>query len=168
MIFIGYLVAAILVALGVGILASGWTTLHQTDVLDQKNLLLLIQVAMAFVGAIAAAILTATLEKVRKDAIPDNQTRDEWLEPPIVANDPNAMGTGVVLRQARGTKDYVLHISYDDMLAKGAKEQFFAFAWVPHGIATFQQIQQTPCSGRCSKTCKRPGCLCDRSVGHCK
>jgi hypothetical protein len=61
MTFIGYLVAAILVALGLDILASGWTTLHQTPVLDQKNLLLLIQVAMAFIGAIAAAILTATV-----------------------------------------------------------------------------------------------------------
>lgn len=61
MIFLGYLVAVILVALGCGILASAWTTIHQAPLLDQKNLLLLAQVAMAFVGAIAAAILTATI-----------------------------------------------------------------------------------------------------------
>jgi hypothetical protein len=61
MIALGYLVAVILLALGVGILASGWTTLHQASVLDQKYLLLFIQVTMAFVGAIAAAILTATV-----------------------------------------------------------------------------------------------------------
>jgi hypothetical protein len=63
MIFLGYLVAAILVALGFGILASGWTTI-QTPLLDPKNLLLLVQVAMAFIGAIAAAILTATVGRI--------------------------------------------------------------------------------------------------------
>jgi hypothetical protein len=61
MTYLGYLVAVILVLLGSGILANGWNTLHLASVLDDKNLLLLIQVAMAFVGAIAAAILTATV-----------------------------------------------------------------------------------------------------------
>jgi hypothetical protein len=60
MIYLGYLVAAILFALGVGILVTGWTTI-QAPVLDPKNLLPLVQVAMAFIGAIAAAILTATV-----------------------------------------------------------------------------------------------------------
>jgi hypothetical protein len=61
MIALGYLIAVILLALGVGILASGWTTLHQASLLDEKNLLLFVQVTMAFVGTIAAAILTATV-----------------------------------------------------------------------------------------------------------
>jgi hypothetical protein len=61
MIFLGYLVAVILLALGFGILASGWNTIHQANALDQKGLLVLVQVAMAFIGAIAAAILTATI-----------------------------------------------------------------------------------------------------------
>jgi hypothetical protein len=61
MTYLGYLVAVILVVLGGGLLASGWGTLHQATVLDVKNLLLLIQVAMAFVGAIATAVLTATV-----------------------------------------------------------------------------------------------------------
>jgi hypothetical protein len=100
--------------------------------------------------------------------MPDNQTKDEWLELPVVANDPHAIGTGVILRQARGFKDYVPNISYDDMLAKDEREQFFAFAWVPDAVASFQQIQQTSCGGRCAKTCKKPGCLCDRSIGQCK
>jgi hypothetical protein len=100
--------------------------------------------------------------------MPDNQTKEEWLELPVVADDPNTMGTGVVLRQAGGSKDYVPYVSYDDLLAKDGSEKFFAFAWVPDAVATFQQIQQTSCTGRCSKTCKRPGCLCDRSVGQCK
>jgi hypothetical protein len=61
MIALGYLIAVILLALGVAILASGWTAFHQESVLNQKNLLLFVQIAMAFVGAIAAAILTATV-----------------------------------------------------------------------------------------------------------
>jgi hypothetical protein len=59
-IFLGYLVAAILAALGVGILVTGWTSI-QAPVLDPKNLLPLVQTAMAFVGAIVTAILTATV-----------------------------------------------------------------------------------------------------------
>jgi hypothetical protein len=156
---LGYLVAVVLFALGLGSLA--WNTLHQTSMLDGINLLLLMQVAIAFVGAIAVAIFTLTLEKVRGD----NQTSDEWLE---AANDPSAMGTGVFLLKAGGTKAYAVGISYDDLLVRDKKEKFYAFAWVPHGVATFQQVQQTACAGRCNKACKRPGCLCDRSIGRCK
>jgi hypothetical protein len=43
--------------------------------------------------------------------MPDNQTKEEWLELPIIANDPNAMGTGVVLYQAGRGKDYMLNIT---------------------------------------------------------
>jgi hypothetical protein len=100
--------------------------------------------------------------------MPDNQTNDEWLELASVANDSNAKGTGVYLLQAGGTKEYATDISYDELLARDAAEKFYAFAWVPHAVAIFRRIQQPPCSGRCSKTCKRPGCLCDRSVGLCK
>jgi hypothetical protein len=100
--------------------------------------------------------------------MPDNQTKEEWLELPTVANDPNAKGTGVYLLQPGGAKDYAPNIFYDELLSRDAAEQFYAFAWVPHVVATFQQIQQPPCHGRCSRTCKRPGCLCDRSIGHCK
>jgi hypothetical protein len=50
-----------LLALGFGILVSEWTTLQRTPLLDQKNLLSLAQIAMAFVGAIAAAVLSATV-----------------------------------------------------------------------------------------------------------
>ena len=60
MIYLGYLVAFVLAALGVGILATGWTSI-QAPVLDPKNLLPLVQTAMAFVGAIVTAILTATV-----------------------------------------------------------------------------------------------------------
>lgn len=100
--------------------------------------------------------------------MPDNQTKEEWLELPAVANDPSAQGTGVCLRQANATKEYELDITYDAMLSKDSIENFYAFAWVPHAVASVTQIQQPPCTGRCSKTCKRPGCLCDRSIGRCK
>jgi hypothetical protein len=107
-------------------------------------------------------------QKAGGDQMPDNQTNDDWLELPTVANNPNAKGTGVYLIQAGGHKDYARDITYTAMLSRDAKEKFFAFAWVPHAVATLQQIQQPPCTGRCSKTCKRPGCLCDRSIGLCK
>jgi hypothetical protein len=60
-ILVGYLIAIILLALGVIIITSGWTTLQQASVFDEKNLLLLIQIAMTLVGALAAAIITATV-----------------------------------------------------------------------------------------------------------
>lgn len=58
---IGYLVAIILLALGFFVLVEGWNTITSKQTLDTKDFLLLVQVAMAFIGAIAAAILTATV-----------------------------------------------------------------------------------------------------------
>jgi hypothetical protein len=100
--------------------------------------------------------------------MPDNQTKDEWLELPVVATDTSAQGTGVYLAQAGNPKAYEVNVTYDAMLAKAKRDNFYAFAWVPHAVATVAQIQQEPCGGRCSKTCKRPGCLCDLSAGRCK
>ncbi|MCW1994792.1 hypothetical protein [Bradyrhizobium diazoefficiens] len=98
----------------------------------------------------------------------DNQTQEAWLELPAVANDPNAKGTGVYLPFAGGSKEYLQDITYDDLLNNDAAQTYYAFAWVPHAVATFQQVKQPACTGRCSKTCKRPGCLCDRSIGQCR
>ena len=100
--------------------------------------------------------------------MPDNQTNEAWLELPGIDNNPNAMGTGVVIQQFGGPKNYVQDVTYEEMLSRDATQQFFAFAWVPDAVASFQQIQQTLCHGRCAKTCKRPGCLCDRSIGQCR
>jgi hypothetical protein len=60
--------------------------------------------------------------------MPDNQTRDEWLELPVVANDPNAKGTGVYIPQAGGMKDYAIDITYDNMLSRHSAEKFYAFS----------------------------------------
>jgi hypothetical protein len=100
--------------------------------------------------------------------MPDNQTNEEWLDLPSVAGNANALGTGVVLYQAGGRKDYLADIKYDDLLVKDSKDNYFAFSWVPHVVADFSQVQKTQCGGRCSKTCKRPGCICDRSIGRCR
>lgn len=98
----------------------------------------------------------------------DNQTRDEWLELSIIANDAAALGTGVFLMQAGAGKDFMKDVTYDAMLSKADSDSYYAFAWVPHVVATLAEIQLNPCSGRCNKTCKRPGCLCDLSIGYCK
>ncbi|TCR65604.1 hypothetical protein [Bosea sp. BK604] len=97
----------------------------------------------------------------------DNQTQQDWLDLPSVAGNPNAQGTGAYLDQ-NGVKDYVTDITYDGMLERDRQSNFRAFAWVPHAVATVQQVTQTKCGGRCVKTCKTPGCLCDRSIGQCK
>jgi hypothetical protein len=99
--------------------------------------------------------------------MPDNQTDDGWLQLPAVASNPHAEGTGVILKQAGGTKSFIWNVTYDKLLLRDKEENFFAFSWVPHVVATEDQVKAEPCGGRCSKTCKRPGCLCDRSIGKC-
>ncbi|WOH58512.1 hypothetical protein [Bradyrhizobium sp. BWC-3-1] len=61
MIFIGYLFTGVLLALGVAIIIASWDTLNALPKLDLKYLSTLVQAAMAFIGAIAVAILTATV-----------------------------------------------------------------------------------------------------------
>jgi len=100
--------------------------------------------------------------------MPDNQTKEEWLERPEVASNPSHRGTGVVLYRPRGQKEFIEDITYDEMLDRDERNQFFAFAWVPNAIINAYYLRQVTCEGRCSKTCKRPGCLCDRSIGICK
>ena len=40
--------------------------------------------------------------------MPDNQTKEEWLELAIVADNPNATGTGVVIQSPGASKNYML------------------------------------------------------------
>ncbi|MCW1994793.1 hypothetical protein [Bradyrhizobium diazoefficiens] len=61
MIFIGYLISIILFAFAAVIIVASWDTLLAAPKLDLKSLLTLVQAALAFIGAITAAILTATV-----------------------------------------------------------------------------------------------------------
>jgi hypothetical protein len=99
--------------------------------------------------------------------MPDNQTNEDWLELTAVSDDPSALGTGVFLTRGAGGKDFFTDITYNEMLARDQRSNFFAFSWVPHVVASYVQVRQQTCGGRCAKTCKRPGCLCDRSIGVC-
>jgi hypothetical protein len=100
--------------------------------------------------------------------MPDNQTNEDWLSRPKVASNPNHPGTGIVLSRARAEKEYIKNITYDQMLQRDERDAFFAFAWIPRAVMSYEELQRVQCRGRCSKTCKRPGCLCDRSIGQCK
>lgn len=65
---------------------------------------------------------------IRKIAeMPDNQTLDEWLSLPAVVGNPNAQGTGVVIARSGSGKDHFRDVTYDEMLARDARQQFFAF-----------------------------------------
>jgi hypothetical protein len=100
--------------------------------------------------------------------MPGNQTKEEWLQLPDVAGNPDALGTGIALPKPRESKTLIENVKYDDILGMDAHERFFAFSWVPHVVASFDQIRSTPCNARCSQTCVRPGCICDRSIGVCR
>lgn len=99
--------------------------------------------------------------------MPGNQTREEWLELPQVAENPMALGTGAVLSKPSEKKELIAEITYEDILERDRSTNFYAFAWVPHAVASYEQVRNASCGGRCSQTCKRPGCLCNRSIGRC-
>ena len=99
--------------------------------------------------------------------MPDNQTLDEWLSLPSVANDPSVRGTGVAIARPGSGKDFFSDVTYDEMLRSDQQNQYYCFAWIPYAVATAVQVQQAACGGRCSKSCVTPGCLCDQSIGRC-
>ena len=100
--------------------------------------------------------------------MPDNQTREEWLEVQGVLDDPGVLGTGVALRHPNDEqRQFVRRITYDEMLRLDEREKFFAFLWVPEAVSSFEKVSKSACGGRCSRTCKKPGCICNRSIGKC-
>jgi hypothetical protein len=101
--------------------------------------------------------------------MPGNQTKDEWFLLPAVAGSDDALGTGVALVKPRDdTKKFYPDISYEGIIKIDEEQKFFAFMWVPHAVASYDQVISTTCGGRCSQTCKKPGCICDRSIGKCR
>jgi hypothetical protein len=100
--------------------------------------------------------------------MPDDQTPDEWLDLPAVANDPRTLGTGLYLERVGARKEKFSDVTYDDTRDQANRRDFHAFKWVPHSIASETQLDQDVCQARCSRRCFRPGCLCDRGEGRCK
>jgi hypothetical protein len=99
--------------------------------------------------------------------VPDNQTRDEWLELPVIVANPQARGTGVVL-YTHG-KDFIADVEYRPFVRQmEADTNVRAYAWVPHAVMLPQQVVQAACSGLpCAGRCP-PGCICDRQIGECQ
>lgn len=98
--------------------------------------------------------------------MPDNQTREEWLDLPTVAGNPNAKGTGVVVKAAGGSKEFIDSVEYEALVEQAESENWDAYSWVPVDVATPDQVKAATCSGRCAGKC-RPGCICNRSKGRC-
>lgn len=73
------------------------------------------------VGQASIRCLCLKYHKWRKQ-MPDNQTHEEWLSLPAVANDPNAKGTGVVFRTPNANKEYLFSIEYNDLVEQAKKE----------------------------------------------
>jgi hypothetical protein len=100
--------------------------------------------------------------------MPDNQTRDEWLQHPMVAGNRNAKGTGVISRTPGSSKEYAENIEYEEMVERAESENIDAYTWVPHVIANESQVKSASCAGlRCARRCP-PGCVCNRKRGRCK
>jgi hypothetical protein len=103
-----------------------------------------------------------------EETMPDNQTQDEWLDLPAVAGNPDARGTGVVVRTPGATKEYSDNIPYDKFVEEAEAEQYDVYSWVPHSVASQQQVKAASCAHLlCAGKCP-PGCVCDRKKGRCK
>jgi hypothetical protein len=97
----------------------------------------------------------------------DNQTRDEWLELPAVATNSHAQGTGIILKSSGAGKEFIKDVEYRALIDAAVSGNYYAFAWVPHAVASFQYLNGVSCTHlRCMGKCP-PGCICDRDQGHC-
>jgi hypothetical protein len=99
---------------------------------------------------------------------PDNQTPDEWLALDDVRLDQeNALGTGLFLHSAQTRKEIVPNLTYDRCVKRAFEANAKAFKWIPHVVATSNDVRDTPCNERCNRRCMKPGCICDTSRGVC-
>ncbi len=94
------------------------------------------------VTLIISQVLKKTLNK--GGYLLKNQTEKEWLS----KNSPQDLGTGVFLfsdDDGQNTrKVFVENITYDECLQRG--ETAFVFKWVPHRVASYEDITKTSCS----------------------
>jgi hypothetical protein len=101
--------------------------------------------------------------------MPDNQTQDEWLQDPRVSGDPNAKGTGVIVRTPDASKEYLDKIEYEELVEQAEKENIDTYSWVPEVIASEGDVKTASCTGlRCARGKCPPGCICSRKRGRCR
>ena len=99
--------------------------------------------------------------------MPDDQTPDEWLTIYAVSSNPEASGTGLFLFPGPAGKAILPDLTYEGCIRKADQETAKAFKWVPHVIASIEEIQATRCGDRCNRRCIKPGCICDRDAHIC-
>lgn len=92
-----------------------------------------------------------------------NQTDPKWLD----KSDPDKKGTGLFVIADVSTVEpdaittvVIENITYKQCVGHGYLA--IAFKWVPHNIATLQQMRGAPpCDGEdCVYTCVENGCMC--------
>jgi hypothetical protein len=73
-----------------------------------------------------------------------NQTEQSWIK----NLKPTTLGTGVILECSEDTgavqKIFVQNITYEQCLHRG--KDAYAFKWVPHQIATYEELISTTCN----------------------
>lgn len=82
------------------------------------------------------------------------------------------LGTGLLLvRGARAPEKHVLRdIAHDYLVSYGRAQKALAVKWLATSVATPEEIESSDCGSppaRCTKTCVRPGCICDHTRGIC-
>src|SRR5882762_1464730 len=98
----------------------------------------------------------------------DNQTNRRWLQIPRVADNPNAKGTGVFKKSASSSKEFINNVEYETLVSTAENENWDSYSWVPHEIATQDQVHGASCGGRCVPASCPPGCICGRTTGLCE
>lgn len=98
----------------------------------------------------------------------DNQTLDEWLNLPGVGMGPTSLGTGLFIYSFKPGKDIEPDVTYDECKKLADGKDAKAFKWVPHIVASLDEIKQTACGQRCNRSCVKPGCVCDTDASDCK
>jgi hypothetical protein len=95
----------------------------------------------------------------------DDQTHRQWLNIPNVAG---ARGTAVFKRTSSSSKEFLDNVEYHVVSDIAEREDWDTFSWVPHQVASENQVHSAPCSGRCVPGSCSPGCICGRATGICE
>jgi hypothetical protein len=90
-----------------------------------------------------------------------NQTDPRWI-----TRDNPALGTAVLVIEK---PDGSFQINYYPDVAYRRSQRLaikaIAFKWVPHHVATLEELQRSQCLGLgCVQRCAKPGCVCVETV----